>query len=590
MRLGLKAALVLFLGYAILMGSVALGVNNWMRSLEETAGGVAASLVAREKTGLLTTQEVRAVATGDAAALARLKKRVQTIMGSSGVVTSLTIVDGNGKVVAGPGTRAARPSEVFGGKRETRAEPLGTASFLEGAPYAVYVPLEQGDELIGYAQAVVQADDAAGLYGGARKRLLAIALLGLVGVALLGLLLQYQIARRAASITDALEETPSAAPLLGRSDEFTRTLAAATRVREALNEARKETGRLHHGFSALAQVMKVGVVMLTREHAVAFANPRALELLRVPDVDGVRHLFESSAQDLAPLFAEMEKQAPGSSSNLSVPLHGGGRDLRVESYRMGDAEGTSILLLNDPQLFETLEVDVRLASQLEGVARTYRTVAHELRAPLSAVMINLDLLRESLGDADSGDDVVRESRKRYVSILGDEFARLNRSLAELLTKTAPPNQPPKPLDICGLVRDLGTLLAPQARRQGVRLHLQVPEAPISVNGYRDRLKQALLNICVNALEAMPEGGDMTIDVAKRNGVAGISVQDTGAGIEPELLPRIYESDFTTKGGGNGIGLHVARALVELHGGRIEVQSRVGEGARVDVNLPVATGG
>ena len=292
MRLGLKAALLLFLGYAILMGSVAVGVNSWMRSLEETAGGAAASLVAREKTGLLTTQEVRAVSTGDAAALTKLKKRVQSIMGSSGVVSSLTIVDGAGRVVAGPGTTAPRPSEIFGGKRETRAEPLGTASFLEGAPYAVYVPLEQDDELIGYAEAVVQADDAAGLYGQARKRLLLIALLGLVGVALLGLLLQYQIARRAASITDALEETPSPVPHLGRSDEFTRTLAAATRVREALSEARKETGRLHQGFSALAQVMKVGVVLLTPEHAVAFANPRALELLRVPDIEGVRRLFE----------------------------------------------------------------------------------------------------------------------------------------------------------------------------------------------------------------------------------------------------------------------------------------------------------
>jgi two-component system sensor histidine kinase HydH len=304
----------------------------------------------------------------------------------------------------------------------------------------------------------------------------------------------------------------------------------------------------------------------------------------------VRRLFETARAELAPLFAEMGSQNPGSSSMVSLPLPDGGRDLRVESYRLGESEGPSLLLLNDPRLFETLEVDVRLASQLEGVARTYRTVAHELRAPLSAVMINLDLLRESLVDADSGDDLVRESRKRYVSILGEEFSRLNRSLADLLTQTAPPNQPPKPVDVCGLVRDLGTLLAPQARRQGVRLRLQVPETPISVSGYRDRLKQALLNICVNALEAMSEGGDMTIDVARRDGIVAISVQDTGAGIEPELLPRIYESDFTTKGGGNGIGLHVARALVELHGGRIEVQSRVGEGARVDVNLPLVTGG
>jgi signal transduction histidine kinase len=121
----------------------------------------------------------------------------------------------------------------------------------------------------------------------------------------------------------------------------------------------------------------------------------------------------------------------------------------------------------------------------------------------------------------------------------------------------------------------------------VELLTQLGEAAVVMVGYRDRLKQTFLNVAVNALEAMPTGGRMSIEMTVESATTAIvRISDTGRGIPAELLARIYERDFTTKGGGSGIGLYVARSLVEMHGGQIAVESHEGRGTHVDVRLPI----
>jgi signal transduction histidine kinase len=135
--------------------------------------------------------------------------------------------------------------------------------------------------------------------------------------------------------------------------------------------------------------------------------------------------------------------------------------------------------------------------------------------------------------------------------------------------------------------DLNTLLAPQAKQQRVTLEVQLPEREIQVIGQRDRLKQALLNIATNALEAMPEGGKLAMALDTVNGHARIAIRDNGPGIAPESLAKIYGMYFTTKTGGTGIGLYVARSVVESHGGNIEVDTQPGMGTCFTVSLPLS---
>jgi signal transduction histidine kinase len=199
------------------------------------------------------------------------------------------------------------------------------------------------------------------------------------------------------------------------------------------------------------------------------------------------------------------------------------------------------------------------------------------------VMLNLELLQENIGGTN---DRWNDRTRRCVGVLRSELQRLNRSLHGIFTQTVPETSP-QSFDLAGSLSDLGALLAPQARRQSVELLVRVQDAPLPVRGYPDRMRQALLNVAVNALEAMPRGGRLTLEARRDGTQARIAIRDTGPGIPPAALPRVYDSEFTTKDGGSGIGLHVARAAVELHGGEIGVLSEPGRGTDVLVVLPLA---
>jgi signal transduction histidine kinase len=264
--------------------------------------------------------------------------------------------------------------------------------------------------------------------------------------------------------------------------------------------------------------------------------------------------------------------------------------LSVEVHPLTEVEGGGqLVLVSDPEAIEALEADARLASQLEGLGRVYRAMAHELKAPLSAIMINLDLLRESLTVGESAERERQQRQRRYVDVLRDELNRLNRSLYGILTQTVPETKALE-FDVVASLRDLATLLAAQARKQGVALETELGPEPLIVRGYPDRLRQAFLNLAVNALEAMPRGGRLRLAAARAGDRAEVEIRDTGGGISPPVRERIFDLDFSTKKGGSGVGLYVARALVELHGGEVKVDSQVGEGTRVRVMLPVAGGG
>jgi len=196
------------------------------------------------------------------------------------------------------------------------------------------------------------------------------------------------------------------------------------------------------------------------------------------------------------------------------------------------------------------------------------------------------LLQENLG----GDNGRWNDRaRRYMGVLRSELHRLNRSLHGIFTQTVPEASPQK-FDLAGSLSDLGALLAPQARRQSVELELRVQDAPLPVHGYPDRMRQALLNVAVNALEAMPNGGRLRVEACREGGRARVALRDTGPGIAADALPRLCDPEFSTKDGGSGIGLHVARAIVELHGGEFRIESDLGRGTDVLVLMPLAEGG
>ncbi|MFN3476423.1 MAG: sensor histidine kinase [Candidatus Methylomirabilales bacterium] len=216
-------------------------------------------------------------------------------------------------------------------------------------------------------------------------------------------------------------------------------------------------------------------------------------------------------------------------------------------------------------------------------------VAHEIGTPLHSISGHVQLLLQE-GNLD------REAVNR-LKIIETQIARVVEILQALLTASSPAEPVFKPVDVNQLVQGLLDLIAPILSRKGVAVSTAFTPSLPSVTGDQAQLQQVFLNLIANALDAMPEGGTlrvMTRQVASDQGSATgdtdfveMSVADTGRGIPPEHLDRIFEPFFTTKeiGKGTGLGLAICQRIVKAHGGRIEVESRVGVGTTFSILLP-----
>ncbi len=586
MKLSLKSALGLAAAYLVLVTALAIGLEHSLRSLEETLSAETVRLLAREQANLVFERSVAALRYPDADSRRRLHERIEDLTVLSEVVTSLAVVDARGHVVASesPEARGRFPpaARLFGNPPLSRLEE-GGRRFMRGGDYVVLVPLVEGRGVAGYLRVGLHSDRIASLYEQGRSRLVALVILGLAAVAVLGAFLQVQLSRRAASIASVLEGALAPPAAIARADEFARVLQSAGQVKGDLEEARRESERRGLQVGALARILQVGVVVAGPDLEVDYVSARALELCGCAD----EAAFRATWRVLKPALRrslDATPAGPGGGRSLRVEV-APGRPVQAEPHRLVSPAEDHLVLLSDPRALEAVEVDARLERQIDGLGRVYRTLAHELRAPLSAMLMSLDLLQESL----SREGEYPPSTRRHVDVLREELDRLSRSLSGILTQTVP-GAPPERFDLAGSLADLVALLAPQARRQTVELESRLPAEPLHIRGYPDRLRQAFLNVAVNALEAMPRGGRLTVE-ARRDGTrVSVALRDTGPGIPPEALPRLFDPDFSTKDGGNGIGLHVARALVELHGGEIRVESELGRGTDVRVLVPLAAGG
>jgi signal transduction histidine kinase len=586
-KLGLKSALGLAVAHFLIMGALAVGLERTLRSLEDELATNTVRLLAREQANLVFERSVAALRFPDADTRRLLHERIQDLTVLSEVVTSLAVVDADGRVVAseapGGAEQYAPAAALFGNPPVSRLETPRFRPFLQGGDYVVLVPLVEAGRVAGYLRVGLHSARIAALYEQSRTRLVALIVLGLAAVAGLSVLLQVQLSRRAASIEAVLDGTEAPPRPTAPADEFARVIRSASRVKGDLEEARRESLRRGLQVGALARVLQVGVVVASPDLEVDYVSARALELAGCADEEAFRAAWRALEPELR---RAMDAAPPGRDGRRTLRLEPApGRAVQAELHPLAESAEDLLILLSDPRAIEAIEFEARLERQLEGLGRVYRMLAHELRAPLSAMMINLDMLHEGLAHDRSADETTR----RHVDILREELQRLNRSLTGILTQTLPMT-PPERFDLTGSLADLMALLTPQANKQGVEVETRLPDEPLPMRGYPDRLRQAFLNVAVNALEAMPKGGRLTLEARREGKRARVALRDTGPGIAPEALPRLYDAEFSTKNGGSGIGLHVARALVELHGGEIEIESAVGRGTDVEVIVPLAAGG
>lgn len=225
---------------------------------------------------------------------------------------------------------------------------------------------------------------------------------------------------------------------------------------------------------------------------------------------------------------------------------------------------------------QRLEAEIARLRDLASLGEAAAAIVHEIKNPLAAISGPLQVIRERI-----------DQPAEYRTILDEVIAevhRLDAMVRRLLMLSKPWNPRKEQHDLLDIIRRVVTLTRaePAFSRVSVRLH---PAASASVAVDAALFEQVLWNLLQNAAEAMTDGGDVRINCQAARGGATVRILDTGPGMSPEVLNRLYKPFFTTKPGGNGLGLSICRKIMEAHGGSIRILSRMGKGTEVQLTLP-----
>ncbi len=343
----------------------------------------------------------------------------------------------------------------------------------------------------------------------------------------------------------------------------------------------------------------------------------------LPSSHPVRQLVETTLagrKSAGPMAFSSTREEPGVSGNPRARLREGesggpaagpspAREERLlMSHAIADTHGRfvgAMLVARNLAYLTQVHSTLNYSRKLAALGRLMAGVAHEVKNPLNAMTIHLELLKQKLmrlpvttvavaetvpgGAARRGlaegtsTDIVK-----HVNVIADEIRRLDQVVVGFLKFVRPEELRLQPVHLASLMSDVATTVAPEAERRGITVRSDCPDSLPEINADPGMLRQALLNLAINACHAMPEGGTLRLMChSASRGRVEIDVEDSGVGIPPENLSRIFDLYFTTKEKGSGIGLSMVFRIVQLHDGEVEVQSTPGAGTRFRLIFPQA---
>jgi len=412
---------------------------------------------------------------------------------------------------------------------------------------------------------------------------------------------------------------------LPAGDEFSELGASFNKLSAELSSVRTQLATGHGAqVESVVDRLEDAVAMVNPDGQIMFANSAIRAALPAaaagsklsvwPALHPYRDVVEralATRQSVGPL-------------SRKVTVSGDGEDDETEQWLMAHA------LLNDDQRFmgvmlvardlgyiHQVQSTLRYSQKAAALGRLLAGVAHEVKNPLNAMTIHLELLKQKLGGSFAGRGAGRAevagvahgggsgslrvaeaapasvtvdvaSVLNHVIVIGAEIKRLDEVVQGFLKFSRPEELALEPVDLGGMVADVADVVGPQASAAGVKLEVSTAADLPRVSADSGLLRQALLNLALNAVQAMPSGGVLRFEARRAaDRQIELAVSDTGVGISPEHLSRIFDLYFTTREGGSGIGLSMVYRTIQLHDGHIEVQSTPGRGTTFTMRLPQA---
>lgn len=283
-------------------------------------------------------------------------------------------------------------------------------------------------------------------------------------------------------------------------------------------------------------------------------------------VDGDRLLTESDLRMLRSI---------GEQAALAV------RNAQLYAELQGYAQTLEDKVEQRSRELEAAQAELIRAEKLAALGRMAAGIAHEVNNPLQPI---LNCLEVAIEDSENGDQLDTE----VLRVAEQEVQRIKSIVSRLLDFARPSTSDQSSIEPQGLISEVLLLTSKQLERHGIRVTSRLTNTPV-VSGNSTQLKQVMLNLVLNAMEAMADGGDLLIDLYPEHDGVMIRVQDSGVGMDRETVAQIFDPFYSTKREGTGLGLAVTYGIIEGHGGSIQVDSQPGQGTTFTIWLPGATG-
>jgi len=380
--------------------------------------------------------------------------------------------------------------------------------------------------------------------------------------------------------------SPDVKGFAGSGDELGLVSRKITQVGQQLRGVHEIFSTMRENMNSVMAGLEDGLLLFTRDARAVMISPAAEKFLgapaghllgrRVTEIFPLGHPLHEAlhieGDELSEVAAETELQTSEGPRRVSVTVQA----IQEDGERMG-----ALVTLRDLDSLESINTQLQVSERLAALGRITAGVAHEVKNPLNSMRLWLENLKESLPAEQDG------ASQQAVQVLDKEIDRLDAVVKRFLDFTRPMDIRLEATQLAELLKEVLEVARPQFQKSNIQLAQLLPIDVPEVYVDRALLKQAVLNLVLNAAEAMPSGGQLRLVLSRRGEMAEITVGDTGKGIPLENRQKIFQLFFTTRPGGSGIGLASTFRIVQLHNGSIDFTSEVGRGTTFRIELPLA---
>jgi signal transduction histidine kinase len=375
-------------------------------------------------------------------------------------------------------------------------------------------------------------------------------------------------------------------PLEG-GDEFGQVSTKISQIGMQLRGVREIFSNLRENIDQVLGGLDDGLLLFSVDGRAVMVSPAVERFLSTPS----DQLLGRRAEDIFPpdhdvreavMLQNGELVLVDSAEVVLSSIDGPARRVGVSVEAIGEGEtrmGT-LVKFKDLESRERIGTQLQVSERLANLGRITAGVAHEVKNPLNSMRIWLENLKASLPDVDG-------LPLQAVRVLDSEIDRLDSVVKRFLDFTRPPEMHQEESSLKEILEEVVAVQRPEFAKANIKLDCRLAADVPRVLVDKPLLKQALINLLVNAIEAMPGGGQLFVSLRRHGEMAEIEIRDTGRGIAPEHRQRIFQLFFTTRPGGSGIGLASTFRTIQLHNGSIEFESEVGRGTTFRIDLPLA---